>query len=300
MTNNIKKEKIAAVVVTFNRKELLKECLAGVLNQVYPIDKVFIVDNNSTDGTPEFLKKEGFLNNELIKYLRLSENTGSAGGFHEGVKMAYEEGADWVWFLDDDVSPRPDCLKIMLYYKHISKCMHPSKFDVNGQEFFWESIFDVAMGRVTFIPNTSFKNGKDFTFVNVGCFEGMFIHRDIVSKIGFPDKRFFIGGDDTIYGFLASLYTNVIFIKEAVINKLIPFGTVMKPIPLYYAIRNQFLIKEYLKKYNLLNKQLFYIYLFIYIVYATVKQTIINKSIVTPFYIFKGVIHGFMGRFYKL
>ncbi|MDB5188989.1 MAG: glycosyl transferase, family 2 [Candidatus Nomurabacteria bacterium] len=294
-----KAEKIAAIVVTFNRKDLLPKCLDGILKQTRPVDHIFLIDNASTDGTKEIVE-ELYKNNPLISYTILPENSGSAGGFHEGVKAAYEEGMDWIWFLDDDVSPRSNCLEKMLEYSHISKCMHPSKLDVNGEEFLWESLFDTALGRVTFIPNLSFKNGKDFTFVNVGCFEGMFIHRDIVEKIGFPDKRFFIGGDDTMYGFSASLYTNVIFIKDAIINKLIPFGTVMKPTAFYYSLRNQFLVKDYLKKYELFKPNLFYWYFTLYVLYVCTKHTYRNRSLRIPLYVVKAIIDGNRKKFYKL
>ena len=46
------KEKIAAVVVTYNRKELLFQCLDALLKQTYPLDAIYIIDNASTDGTP--------------------------------------------------------------------------------------------------------------------------------------------------------------------------------------------------------------------------------------------------------
>ena len=51
----ITKNKIAAIVVTFNRKELLLECIHSLINQTYCLDTIFIIDGPSTDGTPEHL-----------------------------------------------------------------------------------------------------------------------------------------------------------------------------------------------------------------------------------------------------
>ena len=45
----------AVVIVTYNRVELLKECLACVCGQTIPFSRVIVVDNHSTDGTAEFL-----------------------------------------------------------------------------------------------------------------------------------------------------------------------------------------------------------------------------------------------------
>jgi rhamnopyranosyl-N-acetylglucosaminyl-diphospho-decaprenol beta-1,3/1,4-galactofuranosyltransferase len=290
---------VAAIVVTYNRKQLLPHCIAGILAQQRPVDRIIIVDNNSTDGTQQFVAKT-YGNNQLIEYARLPDNTGSAGGFHEGVKRAYEWGADWIWFLDDDVTPEPDCLEIMLGYSHISKCMNPSKFYADGVEFMFESVFDPATGILTFLPNISFKNGKEYVFVNVVCFEGAFIHRDIVEKIGYPDPRFFIGGDDAIYGFTASLYTNILYLKRAVIKKLLPSNAFLRPTYFYYTVRNQFLAQEYFKKYGVYQPRLFYLYLISFMFFASIKQTIRNKSLKVPWYIMRGFIDGIRGRYYRL
>ncbi|RMG35011.1 MAG: glycosyltransferase, partial [Methanobacteriota archaeon] len=42
---------IAAVIVTFNRKEMLIRCLEGIFSQTRPVSAIFIIDNASTDGT---------------------------------------------------------------------------------------------------------------------------------------------------------------------------------------------------------------------------------------------------------
>ena len=48
--------KVNCVVVTYNRLALLRECLAAIEKQTYPIHKVIVIDNCSTDGTEDFLK----------------------------------------------------------------------------------------------------------------------------------------------------------------------------------------------------------------------------------------------------
>ena len=93
-------ETVCAVVVTYNRKELLIECLEALENQSRPVDAIYIVDNASTDGTSELLLEKNYLGdlpskelkenfeetiqkgNTVIHYLRMSKNTGGAGGFH--------------------------------------------------------------------------------------------------------------------------------------------------------------------------------------------------------------------------
>lgn len=205
--------RVAAVVVTFNRKELLCECLDGLLSQTSPVSRIFVIDNASTDGTPDLLAARGFLENEILRYIRLQVNSGGAGGFHEGVKQAYREGFDWLWLMDDDVEPIPTALLTMLSYGSVSKCIQGCKVFKDGESEGWEQWVSIhKSGRRS--ASRGPQSG-DYISAQTGCFEGMLIHRQVISKIGLPDPCFFIGGDDVAYGYLASKHTQVIYIRKA-------------------------------------------------------------------------------------
>ena len=98
---------IFAVVLTYNRKDLLKKCLDAIYAQNRPCDGVIVVDNASTDGTEAMLLQEKY---PFLKVYVLSENIGASGGFNAGFRIAYKNGADFVWMMDDDVIPDPDAL----------------------------------------------------------------------------------------------------------------------------------------------------------------------------------------------
>lgn len=118
---------VCAVVVTFNRKELLTKCISSLLDQTLKLQTIIIVDNNSTDKTEELLLQEGYIKSlpdtkqksvqektiqeVKLRYIRLPENMGGAGGFYEGVKTAYEDNYDWIWIMDDDAFPTKTCLE---------------------------------------------------------------------------------------------------------------------------------------------------------------------------------------------
>jgi GT2 family glycosyltransferase len=95
---------LAAVIVTYNRLDKLKQVVAALQQQTRMPERIFMVDNASTDGTGPWLAA---LQEEdpRFQHVRLPENIGGAGGFHEGARVAYEDGFAYVWFSDDDAYP---------------------------------------------------------------------------------------------------------------------------------------------------------------------------------------------------
>src|SRR4051812_7826339 len=101
---------ICAVVVTHDRRDVLRECLGALARQTLAPDAVHVVDNASTDGTAPMLAEEF----PAVTVRRLETNEGGAGGFHEGIRDALERGFDWLWLMDDDTVPAPDALERLL------------------------------------------------------------------------------------------------------------------------------------------------------------------------------------------
>lgn len=235
--------KVIAVVVTHNRIHQLKQIVEGLRQQTYSLHEIIIVDNDSKDGTGEWLATQ----NDLIAIHQ--ENSGGAGGFHTGVKTALEQNADRIWLLDDDVLPEKNCLEALLSYADISKCVQPVRL-TQGDVMLWEERFlNVHTASIVSANNISFQNGKEYITTNTGCFEGMLIASEIVKKIGLPDERFFLAHDDLVYGYLASKYTNIVVTNKAVLHKLpSSFAKYDSLSYLYYSMRNLWLVNEYLSK----------------------------------------------------
>ena len=104
-------ERVAAVVVTYNRKELLARCIEALLGQQNAVCDILIVDNASTDGTGAYLAA---LNEPRVHSRSTGANLGGAGGFNFGIRWAVEAGYDLVWIMDDDTLPHPDSLAQLL------------------------------------------------------------------------------------------------------------------------------------------------------------------------------------------
>ena len=73
-------------------------------------DRIIVVNNNSSDGTYEYLQ-EIEKNNEIVDVLNLDKNLGGSGGFSIGVKLAMEKTPqNWIFLADDDAIPQKDML----------------------------------------------------------------------------------------------------------------------------------------------------------------------------------------------
>jgi rhamnopyranosyl-N-acetylglucosaminyl-diphospho-decaprenol beta-1,3/1,4-galactofuranosyltransferase len=196
---------VAAVVVTFNRKHLLARCLEAIRAQTSGCERVFIIDNASSDGTFEFLSREGLID-ELIEYVRLPVNTGSAGGFHEGMKRAHAAGYEWLWLMDDDGCPASDCLE------HLLSC-HDS-LDVIGPAVVRpDDPSRLTWGLRRVRPDGRFRTWRSITtyrdlversrngvYVGIAAlFNGVLVRRAVPEAIGFVLDDLFIWGDENEY-----------------------------------------------------------------------------------------------------
>ncbi|MBP1128791.1 GT2 family glycosyltransferase [Serratia sp. PL17] len=99
--------KTAALIVTFNRLEKLKQCWTATA--ALPFDHIVIVDNASTDDTEIWLKN---IEDPRLHVVSADQNNGGAGGFKLGSKFVAEKiDADWVFMFDDDAYPDTDLLR---------------------------------------------------------------------------------------------------------------------------------------------------------------------------------------------
>lgn len=193
-------KKVVAIVVTYNRKKLLKECLEAIFAQTVRIDTLILIDNASTDGTNEFLKENGFMDRPGFSYNLMDSNLGGSGGFYEGMKRVSDD-ADWVWIMDDDTIPNPDCLEKLLNASTIIK---------EDASFFASSVFGPENEPMN-VPSVDFsltENGYPDWYFNLNqkmvkiknaTFVSLLIRGAALRKCGLPCRDYFIWGDDTEY-----------------------------------------------------------------------------------------------------
>lgn len=189
MLQSESKDSVAAVVVTFNRLELLKQCVDSLRAQTVYCD-ILIVDNASTDGTGQWVASQPDL-----AYQNTGSNLGGAGGFNLGMRWAVEAGCEYVWVMDDDTLPKPDALEKLLEADRILKGGYGwlssvalwtdgSECKMNRQKL-KKSYYDYSP-----LLKYGLVQAEQATFVS------LFLRRETILRVGLPIKEFFIWGDD--------------------------------------------------------------------------------------------------------
>ena len=190
-----------AVVVTWNRRELLERCLAHLIAQTRQCDGVVVVDNASDDGTAEMLA-DAWAGKALV--VRMPVNTGGAGGFNAGIRAAVEAGADRVWLMDDDVLAAPDALEALLRAETMleGEGVTPA--------FLCSSVRS-PQGHLTNTPEIDRRRNalgypawgerleQGLIPVRQATFVSVLVSRAAVTRHGLPLAPMFIWGDDTEY-----------------------------------------------------------------------------------------------------
>lgn len=104
------KEKIIAVIPTHNRAKMLKECIDSLLHQSYPLHKIVVMDDNSTDKTNDIINSY----NSIVDTIHGDGNWWWATCMNAGIKYALKDGADYILAMNDDTFLKSNALKYLL------------------------------------------------------------------------------------------------------------------------------------------------------------------------------------------
>src|SRR6516162_9224100 len=232
--------RVAAVVVTHNRRDLLLESLAAVRGQTRPPDEVIVVDNASADDTAAAVRKHY----PAVQLAELSRNTGGAGGFAYGTALALAGGADLIWLMDDDTVPEPGALLALLAARERYPGHPPA---LVASRVIWTDGRAHPMNTPRRKPFAS--QAERLAAAAAGCvpirsasFVSVLVDAAVCRRRGLPRADYFLWNDD--FEFTTRLLrgnTGLLCPASVVVHKTKTFGsTDVDPGPrFFYEVRNK-------------------------------------------------------------
>jgi GT2 family glycosyltransferase len=233
-------QRICAVLVTHNRASLLRETLLALRGQVRPPSTILLVDNASTDATPDMLARQF----PSVVVLRMPQNIGGAGGYRAGIDWAATQCFDWIWTLDDDSVPQPDALAALLRCR---EQFDPSdRPDLLASKVVWTdgSLHPMNIPKPKlYDPRQQFAAAENAAMsIRFTSFVSLLLHRRLVEAHGLPLGQYFIWNDDVEYtGRILRHEFGVMVPASVVVHK-----TAAKSVPaadvgnkFFYEVRNK-------------------------------------------------------------
>ncbi|MDE5716623.1 MAG: glycosyltransferase [Lachnospiraceae bacterium] len=241
--------KYGVVIVTYNRVQLLKECVAQTLSQSVRPAGIIIVNNASTDDTKAYLESIDAENN--IEVINLSQNIGGAGGFTKGMNRALQKDVDCILMIDDDAMMSNDYMEKVLKAReqHPQYRAFAGVVETKGQIDPFHRRNLVKPGLMTRnVRRREYK--RDYFTCDSASFCGMVVDTELIRQIGLPHSEYFIYFDDTEYSLRIRRYSKFLVIVDAKLNHKAETSYPSYPRRYgwkdYYAVRNRLLmVKEH-------------------------------------------------------
>ncbi len=186
--------RVVAVVVAWNRCDLLLRNLDGLAAQARPVDGVVVIDNASTDDSAEVAERH----EAVTEVVRMPENLGGAGGFAAGIARAVvRHGADLVWIMDDDTVPTPDALEALL----TARASYDGRVALLASRADWtdgrEHPMNTPRERFGITPaNRARAEAVGAREIRSASFVSILVDADVIRAEGLPVADYFLWNDD--------------------------------------------------------------------------------------------------------
>lgn len=188
---------IAAVIVTHNRSAKLARVLQALAVQSLPLSQIHVIDNASTDDTAAVVSA---MADTLpgLRYQRLPTNIGGAGGFHHGMKQAFDAGADYLWISDDDAYPDPDAIQHLFLALRQFEQTHGKRPSFACSRVNWVdgTICEMNIPRAVWDWSRYLEVDQSWALVDSCSFVSILVPRWALAEHGLPIPDYFIWFDD--------------------------------------------------------------------------------------------------------
>lgn len=232
------------IIVNYNGKEVIGDCLKWVGRQTFEDYEVIVVDNGSTDGSGDTAARilEGPVFAGKASFLPLTENLGFPGGNLAGLNRA--RGV-YIVLLNNDTEPDPDWLNELV----AAADAHPAAGIFASKLVDWKTgrIDSAGDGYTTTLKG--FKRGEGEVdkgqydrqgFIFGACAGAALYRREMLDRIGFLDEDFFLIHEDTDLNLRAHLAGwKVLYVPRAVVRHKVRSSIgAMSQKAVYYTLRN--------------------------------------------------------------
>lgn len=194
MTESDTRLNVVVVVLTYNGRQWVEKCLESVLASGFNGQRVLVVDNASTDGTPERVRQQF----PQVRLMQNDRNLGFAAGNNVGIKLALGEGAEYVMLLNQDTTVATDCFTRL---EEAVKENPPGvfaplqlRYDGNG--------LDPGMRKGLLVESGEFiddlwRGQRRKTYPLKEAYGGaVLFHRTVFEAVGLFDECYFLYGED--------------------------------------------------------------------------------------------------------
>lgn len=195
------KPSVYLLILTWNAKKVLFECLESVMKLDYPNLKIVVMDNGGTDGTPAAVRETY---GDKVTLIENGANLHFARGNNPGIEFAVREKADYLMLLNDDVIVDPAMITTLIETIERDKTIGvigPKVYYENPPDQIWFAGGLVHLHKGTSahigireIDHGQYDERRDVDYIT-GC--ALMIRREVVEQIGGLDPAFLIYWEDT-------------------------------------------------------------------------------------------------------
>jgi|GEM_PF-4453971 len=288
---------VIAIIITYNRLSMLKRCIASIKRQSYKVSKIVVIDNNSTDGTKNYLMRISRDSKNKIKTIFNNKNAGVAIAINLALNSVKNERWDLAWITDDDNIAKKNALTELIKKYKRNTILGSILVDYKNKKKLSIPVYDIRNPKKIYTRTKEIKKRQFIEYLTP--FNFTLVPREIIYRNLLNEKYFIYGEEYDLTTRLLLQGCKLLTIPKSetyclnqkklyklrIFKKHFFFPDV-KPGRLYYFLRNQLILNIKFKaaiersKNKDLIKNYYYIYKYNYIFFLIASSVFFTLAII--------------------